>query len=97
MFFYTLSPFTLSSNVFFVMHMLCGSMSIMLVITVFSILPEKQDKLNKIAPSVSVKLKEHIEIRPASGSIQPGKEATVQVHLPISSFSLLLLTYHTIN
>lgn len=44
-----------------------------------SVLLEEQNKLAKIAPSLPIKLSEDIEISPASGSVQPKKEATVQV------------------
>lgn len=49
------------------------------LIIVISILLEKQNKLAKIAPNLSLKLNEDIEINPASGSIQPKKEVIVQV------------------
>ncbi|KYQ52600.1 Hydrocephalus-inducing protein [Trachymyrmex zeteki] len=45
----------------------------------YAILLEKQNKLAKIAPNLSLKLNEDIEINPASGSIQPKKEVIVQV------------------
>jgi hypothetical protein len=46
-------------------------------------LVEEQNKLAKVVPNLSIKLKEDIEISPASGSIQPQKEATIQVHFLI--------------
>ncbi|XP_012054801.1 PREDICTED: hydrocephalus-inducing protein-like [Atta cephalotes] len=45
----------------------------------YAILLEKQNKLAKIVPNLSLKLNEDIEINPASGSIQPKKEVIVQV------------------
>ncbi|KAG5323149.1 HYDIN protein, partial [Acromyrmex heyeri] len=43
------------------------------------ILLEKQNKLAKIAPNLSLKLNEEIKINPASGSIQPKEEVIIQV------------------
>lgn len=56
--------------------------SLKATITGFSILLEELDKLVKIASNLPATFKENIEVNPASGSIQPGKEATVQVYLP---------------
>lgn len=41
---------------------------------------EEKDKLTKIASNLFKKLKDQIEINPASGSIRPQKEAIVQVY-----------------
>jgi len=40
---------------------------------------EEQNKLVKIAPNLSLKLNEDIEISPTSGSVQSKKEVIVQV------------------
>ncbi|XP_011066010.1 PREDICTED: hydrocephalus-inducing protein-like [Acromyrmex echinatior] len=45
----------------------------------YAILLEKQNKLAKIAPNLSLKLNEEIKINPASGSIQPKEEVIIQV------------------
>ncbi|XP_039306783.1 hydrocephalus-inducing protein homolog [Solenopsis invicta] len=45
----------------------------------YTVLLEEQNKLAKIAPSLSLNLNEDIKINPASGFIQPKKEAIVQV------------------
>ncbi|KYN44368.1 Hydrocephalus-inducing protein [Trachymyrmex septentrionalis] len=55
----------------------------------YAILLEKQNKLAKIAPNLSLKLNEDVEINPASGFIQPKKEAIIQVtFVPKSEITL---------
>lgn len=51
----------------------------MLIRCLFSVLVEERDKLATIAPNLPARLKENIEINPASGSIRPQNEKTVQV------------------
>jgi len=53
---------------------------------IFSVLLEERDKLIKIAPSLFRKLKNRVEINPASGSIQSQKEVVVQVHFSTQTF-----------
>lgn len=63
---------------------------------ILSVLLEEQNKLAKIAPSLPIKLNEDIEINPASGFIQPKKEAVVQVCYSIFSFRLFA-SYQKVN